>query len=541
MLGHALILDGRPITVVGILPENFHFPLQFPEPDIWLPGISDPPSLRAELVRSGASYLNVVGRLRSGESLKTATAELETIDSSYRRQFPGFADAEKFGISAVPLAQSLVAPVRLGLIVLLAAAGFILIIACSNIANLLLARATSREREIAIRKALGASNVDLVRQLLIEGLLLSFFGGAVGVVLAAAALPTLRSFSPGSVPRLQEARLDFAVLIFSAAVSAVSGMVFGLVPALQGSGSSLQEGLRESARGSTAGRRAGKLRGLLIVGEMAIALILMTGAGLLMQTFSKIMTINPGFSAPDLMTFVMTLPPARYAQAEIQRQFYRRLLESVRTTPSIEAAGLTSFLPLSGSIRFVYFCTEGSICQGVGKDPLVALRQVTPDYFQAMRTPLLQGRVFNNYDTESSPFVVIVNQTIANHYWPGQNPIGKHLANSRDMIQREVVGVVADVKFAALNVSSSEEMYLPLEQSPWLTVTLVVRDRTDAAALVRRIRAQIAAIDPSLSVSNVLAWNLLWPTLLRSPCILATFVSVFAGFAAFSLESEFTA
>jgi putative ABC transport system permease protein len=273
------------------------------------------------------------------------------------------------------------------------------------------------------------------------------------------------------------------------------------------------------------------LRAALVVAEMAIALVLMTGAGLLIQSFSRLMRVNPGFSSDHRMTFLLNLPPNRYAQPEIQRQFYRQLLERVKTVPGVESAGLTSYLPLSGAIRFVYFCPEGAVCQGVGKDPLTSLRQVNSGYFETVGTPLIQGRVFNERDTASSPPVAIVNQTVAEHYWPGNNPLGKHIANSRDMIQREVVGVVSDVKFNALNIVNSEEMYLPLEQAPWPATTLIVHSQGDPQALASGVRAKITEIDSNLPVTSIASWNSIVAASVAQPRVLSQFVGVFAGFA----------
>jgi putative ABC transport system permease protein len=530
-LGRFITLDGRPVTIVGILPSGFRFPLQFPEPDIWMPRVSDPTFLRPEQVRSGAGYLGVIARLRSGATPASAKAELDTIDARYRSQFTGFVDAEKFGVSAVPLAESLIGPLRPGFAVLLAAVGFLLLIACANVANLLLARATSRAREMALRKALGASSGRLVRQLLSESLLLSLFGGVLGVALAAGILPAVRAFSPGSVPRLAETRLDAQVLLFSVLLSFVTGILFGFVPAWQAAAGNLHETLKEGTRGSSEGGHRGKLRALLVVAEMAVALVLITGAGLLMQSFSRLMKVNPGFSPDHRMTFLLNLPPNRYTQPEIQTQLYRRLIDRVKALPGVDAAGVTSYLPLSGAIRIVYFCPEGTVCQGVGKDPFIALRQVSSEYFDTVRTPLLQGRVFNHGDIATSPPVAIVNQTVADRYWRGKNPIGRHIANSRDMIQREVVGVVSDVKFNALNVANSEEMYLPLEQVPWLTTTLIVHSTGDPQALVSGVRAKIAEIDPYLPVTRVVSMESIVATSVAQPRVLSQFVGIFAGFA----------
>jgi putative ABC transport system permease protein len=243
------------------------------------------------------------------------------------------------------------------------------------------------------------------------------------------------------------------------------------------------------------------------------------------------MKVNSGFSSSNRMTFLLNLPPERYAQPEVQKQFYRQLIERVRSLPGVDAAGLTSYLPLSGAIRFVYFCPEDTVCQGVGKDPLIAMRQVSTGYLDTMRTPLLQGRAFNDRDTASSPPVAIVNQTVVDRYWPGKNPIGRHVANSRDMIQREIVGVVSDVKFNALSVPNSEEMYLPLEQVPWPTTTLIVHSQGNPEMLVSGVRAKIAELDATLPISNVASMDSVVASSVAQPRILSEFVGVFAGFA----------
>jgi putative ABC transport system permease protein len=531
VLGRFITLDGRPATIVGILPATFRFPLQFPEPDVWLPRVSEPTFLTPAQVRTGASYLSVIARLRPGVTLARAQTELDTIDARYRAQFPGFVDSSKFATSAVSLQDSLVGTLRPGLAVLLAAVGFVLLIACANVANLLLARATAREREIALRKALGASSSRLVRQLLIESLLLALLGGVVGISLASVVVPAVRAFSPGSVPRLADARLDASVLLYSLLLCLITGVLFGLVPALQAAGKELHGSLKEGSRGSSEGASRGRLRSLLVVSEMAVALVLMTGAGLLIESFSRLMQINPGFSSANLMTFPLNLPPNHYASPENQTLFYRQLLEHVKSVPGVQAAGVTSYLPLAGGARFVYFCPEGVVCQGIGKDPTTALRQVSADYFDTVSTPLLKGRVFSARDTASSPMVVVVNQTIADRYWPGQNPIGKHLANSRDRIPREVVGVVSDVKFTALSAANVEEVYLPLEQAPWPATALIVRSPGNPQSLVSAVRVKIAEIDPNLPITGIATMDSVVGSSVAQPRLIVQFVGVFAGFA----------
>jgi putative ABC transport system permease protein len=530
-LGKTLALDGKSVAIVGILPASFRFPLQFPEPDVWLPRPSETVLLTPAQVRGGASYFNMIARLRSGETLRRAQAELDAINASYKQQFGSNADATKFGISAQTLEDSLVGDLRTSLLVLLAAVGFVLLIACANVANLLLARATAREREIAVRKALGASGGRLVRQLLSESVLLSVCGGAMGVFFAAALMPVLRSISPGSVPRLGEARVDGVVLIFSLLLCVFTGVVFGLAPALQTSKKDLYETLKEGGRGSSEGGGRGRFRALLVVAEIGVALVLMTGAGLLIQSFSRLMQVNPGFSANNLMTFPLALPPSRYSKPELQAQFYRDLLEHVRTMREVQAAGVTSYLPLAGGARYVFVCPEGFVCQGIGKDPTSVLRQVSGGYFETVRTPLLSGRTIDEKDIAGGAPVAVINETAAKHFFAGQNPVGKHIANSRDMVQREIIGVVADVKFSALNAPNVEEMYLPMAQVPWPNTTLLVRSGENSQALVAAVRAKIAEVDPSLPVAGILSMEEVVGASVAQPKLTMQFVGVFAGFA----------
>jgi len=257
----------------------------------------------------------------------------------------------------------------------------------------------------------------------------------------------------------------------------------------------------------------------------------MTCAGLLIESFARLKRVNPGLSPNNVMTFPVTLPPVRYPQAQQQEAFYRQLLERLRTIPGVQAAGATSYLPLSGSARFGFFCPEGHACLGVGRDPVIATRQVSTGYFDTVETPLLRGRVFTEKDIAGGLPVVVVNQTTATRYWPGQDPIGKHLANSRDKVQREIVGVVADVKFGGLNAANTEEMYLPMAQAPWPTMTLVVRSGGNRQPLVTAVRARIAESDPDLPVTGILSMDEVVSTSVAQPRIIMQFVGLFAGFA----------
>ena len=529
ILGQTLKLDGNSVTVVGVLGANFDFPFVFPEPDVWLPRVFEHPLLNRGQVHMGAGYLDVIGRLAPGLTMAQAQAELNTINERYRRQFGTFADANKDSLAVTSLEESLVAGLRGSLLVLLAAVGFVLLIACANVANLLLARATAREKEMALRKALGASPVRLVRQLLSESLLLSILGGALGTGIAAALMPLLRSISPGTLPRVREVRMDPAVLVFSLLLCALTAILFGLAPAVEAARRQVHESLKEGVRGSSIG--GGRLRAFLVIAEMATALVLIAGAGLLVESFQHLMRVNLGFSPQGVMTFPLTLPASRYAQPELQTEFYRQLLERVRAVPEVRSAGLVSFLPLSGGYRLSYFCFEGQVCLGLGKGPLVAFWQVAPGYFDTMRTPLLRGRFFSEHDIAGGAPVVIVNETAARHYWPNENAIGKHVAGSRDLAGREVVGVVADVKFSTLNAKSADQLYVPLAQMPYATMTLVVRSDASPEPLVNAIRGKIAEIDPTLAVSGILSMDRVVRTSAAQPRMTAQFVAAFASFA----------
>src|ERR1700683_1562686 len=531
IIGHTLSLDGKSVTVVGVLPASFRFPFQQPEPAIWFPRVFDNPALNPERIRTGASYLAVYARLRPRESLARCQAELEAINSTYKKDFPGYVDATNYSLEAASLKESLVGPLRASLLVLLSAVGFVLLIGCTNIASMLLARSTTRQKEIAIRQALGASSSRLMRQLLTESVLLSALGGILGVVLAAGGLRLLRLLPPGTIPRIEEVSLNGGVLIFSVVLCVVTGIAFGLMPSLLASHRDVNETLKESGRGSNEGRKSRSSRAALVVGEVAIAGVLVTRAGLLMKSFGNLMHVDPGFSPANVTTFLMTLPKSHYPQPAQQAEFYRRLVESVQTLPGVQSAGVSSFLPLAGAIRYVYFCPEGMVCQGIGKDPVIAIRQITPDYLQTMRIPLLRGRVFNEQDIARVKPVVIINQTVAQKYFPAQDPIGGHLANSRDKIEMEIVGIVGDVKFTGLNTPYIPEMYMPQAQNPAATMTLVVRSTSNPQPLIAAARQKTAEIDPDLPFSNVASMSEVVSASVAQPRLTAQFTGFFAALA----------
>ena len=530
VLGRTLRLDGKDVTVVGVLPAAFRFPLQLPEPQVWLPRVSEPDALTPAQVHSGASYLSFVARLQPGRTIAQAQAELDTINARYREQYGSYVDATRFRLQAQSLAESLVGTSRPPLALLLAAVAFVLLIVCTNVASLQLARGSARVREMAVRKALGASRVRLVRQLLVESLALSLVGGALGLLLALAAVPLAQQITAGTLPRLEETRVDGTVLLFSLALCGLTAVAFGVVPALHASRGDLQTGLRQGGRGSSDGAARSRLR-VLFVGEVAVALVLLTGAGLLVRSLAGLVSVDPGFKPQGVTAIPITLPVARYSQPARQADLFRQLLERAAALPGVKAAAATSYVPLSGAFRFVFFCPEGRVCEGIGKDPVIAQRQITPDYFEATRTPLRRGRAFTAADTAQSLPVVIVNETTARRYWPGADPIGKHLANSRDKVQREVVGVAADVKFRSLDAPNIEEMYLPLAQSPWPSMTVLVRSDADPRPLVAAVRQELARLDPDIAVSGVQSLDEIVSGSVAQPQLVERVVAVFAALA----------
>jgi len=531
VIGRTLSLDGRSTTIVGVLPPTFHFPFQQPEADVWLPRVFDILGLKPEQLRSGAGFLFIIARLKPGETFAHVQAEVETINQSYAQAFPGNADSGKLALTMTSLENNLVGSVRPSLIVLLVAVGFVLLIACANVASLMMARATAREKEVAIRQALGASRGRLARQLLTESVLLSFIGGMLGVLVAAWCLPLLRLVAPGTVPRLDEVRMDGIVLAFSMGLCFLTGVAFGIFPALQVSRRDLHETLKEGGRGSSESSRGGRARRLMVIAEVAVALMLVTGAGLLIKSFANLLRVNPGFDSRGVTTFPINLPTTRYATGPQRAEFFRQALERIRLLPNIDSAGVVSYLPLAGPIRYVFFCAEGQVCQGIGKDPLIALRQASPGFLETMRIPLLRGRTFNERDIPGAPLVVIINQTVAERYFPHQDPIGKILRNSREMIPMQIVGVVADVKFSALSTPKFEEMYLPYQQSPWMSMTIVVRSGSAAQPLVSAVRQKIMELDPDLPLTGIQPMEKVVSVSVGQPRLITGLVGAFAGFA----------
>ena len=530
IVGKVVTIDGRRTNIIGVLPASFRFPILQPEPDVWLPRVFENPNVTMDRVMAGAMYLFVVGRLREGQSLAAMQAEADSICAAYRNEQPNFPDAV-FSVDVQALASATVAGLRPALVALMVAVGFVLMIACVNVANLVLARATTRGKEIAVRRALGASRSRLIRQLLTESFLLSFQGGILGILGAWWGLPLLlRALPAGTIPLSDQVHVDRTVLLFSIVICVLTGVAFGLIPAVSSSRDEMHDSLKESTRGSS-GRRGTGLRPLLVIGEVALALVLMTGAGLLIRSLVRLTRVNPGFDTANILTVPFTLPTAQYSTPAQRIEFIRRFTDEVQGLPGVASAALVNHLPFTSTVSRAYMCTEGTPCLGAGRDPLGILNQVTPGYFGTMGIAVLSGRDFNASDSETSRRVVVINRTIADRYFRGLDPIGRHVMTSRDRVPMEIVGVVAPMKSMGLNSPVEDEMYVPATQANRPAMTLVVRSSSNWPPLISAIRKIGLKLNPDLAFARIQGMDEVVSGSLAQPRFVAQLVGTFAGLA----------
>ncbi len=507
IVGRALTLNNQSYTVIGVMPAGFQFPIQSEAVELWTTVAVDMTTTDgSEPMTSerGNHYLQAIGRLKPGVPREQAQAELENIAAALRTQFPD--TNTNFGASLISLADDLVGDVRLALWMLFGAVGFVLLIACANVANLLLARAATRHREIAVRSALGANRWRVVRQLLTESLLLACLGSALGWFVALWGTELLVALSPSDLPRVGEIALDGRVLGFTLMIAMATGVLFGLVPALQASRSNLAEDLKEGGRGASDGLRRNRLRGALVIAEVAIALILMVGAGLLVNSFWRLRQVNPGFDARNVVTMRVNLPAARYTDPQIV-EFYERLQARLQQLPGVRAASAGMLLPLGNGQMVTTFGIEGRpVAQS--QQPRTNAHIVAPGYFDAMGIRLVKGRDFTVRDTATANQVVIVNETLARRNFPNEDPIGKRIrpgvsAGPGDAPMREIIGVVGDVRFRRLSEAPNSEVYLPHAQVPVNGMALVVRADGDPHGVIGAVRNEVLTMDSNLPVHSV--------------------------------------
>ncbi len=520
LIGKSLLLNGRTYTVIGVMPAKFEFPIplfgvqgnQFAERvDIWKPIAFTP----LELKERGSRSYNLIARLRPNVSVSKAQAELDQLISNWIKTYPDNYNGGGFGARIYPFQDQVVGGMRAGLAVLLGAVIVVLLIACANLATMLLARASAREREMAIRVALGAGRWPLLRQMLSESVVLALAGAAAGVVLAVWGLELLKQVGARTVPRLAEVNVDLLVLVVTAVVAVGTGILFGLIPALATAKPELTEVLKEGGRSSTVGAHRNQVRNWLVIAEIASALVLLVGAGLLLKSYVWVQNVDPGFDRRHVLTVEVNLPDTKYPQrenadyreGEAMINFWNEVLRRVQQLPGVEAAGFATILPLSGSNSDSSFSIEGRV---VGKNepgPDEEIRIVTPDYFRVLKTPLLSGRLFVETDNTHAPGVVIINEALAKKYWPNEEALGKRITFSNprkpDPKWLTIVGIVRSVRHRGLDLDPAPEYYLPLAQRAESSMILTVRSAQDPGTLTSAIRREIQSIDPDQPIANV--------------------------------------
>jgi putative ABC transport system permease protein len=529
ILGQSLVLDGNNYTVIGVLPQSFQF-APAGAAELWVPLN---PS-QGQMSRRFQHWLNIVGRLKQGVTFEQARAEMSVVAASIAQQYPDSHTGT--GIRLIALHEQITGKVRPILLILLGAVGFVLLIACANVANLMLARASARQKEIAIRTAMGASRWRLIRQLLTESVLLALMGGGIGLLLAQWGVDLLVAAIPqsqlSSMPYLQGLGLDARVLLFALAVSLVTGIVFGLAPAFQSSKLNLLESLKDGGRTSGIHVRQG-LRNSLVVAEIAIALVLLVGAGLMMKSLFRLLAVDPGFNPDHLLTMHVSLPTVKYPEDGNVIAFHQQLLERIENLPGVTGVGSVSVLPLLGgdTTRLV---VEGRPVPPPGEELEANYRDVSNSYFRTMGVPVIRGREFTDLDKQGTPEVVIINQTMANRLFPGQDPVGQHLAFANNQVKGlEIVGVVGDEKVTRLDSATTPVLYVSFLQDPSRTLNLVVRTTSDPEAISGAARGAIQSLDADLAVFGVSTMERLISNspstfLRRYPAFL---IGVFAGVA----------
>lgn len=494
VIGQTLTLNSRSFTVVGIMPAGFEFPR---EAELWVPLAWDE---KERQTRSIHDYL-VIARLKKNVTLKQAQAEMSTISSRLEQQYPE--QNKGWGAMVIPLREDLVGDIRLALLVLFGAVGFVLLIACANVANLMLARGANRQKEIAVRVALGAGRARLIRQLLTESVLLAVTGGLLGLLLAVWGSKMLVRLS--TLPNLGDIGIDTWALGFTLLVSFAAGIIIGIVPALQFTKTGISETLKQGA-GRTGGSPIKQhTRKALVVSEMALSLVLLIGAGLMIRSFWKLQNVDPGFDTRNGLTMSVVLTWIRYSEPHQWQAFFDRAIEQIRAVPGVVSVGATTKIPLAGGGSTQPFTIEGRPAGPIAEQPMAQTRYISPDYFRAIGIPLRQGRFFTDQDRDKSVPVIIISEAMARRFWPGENPIGKRLTPSfhREQGAREIVGIVGDVKTTGLDVDSSAMMYLPYKQAPLPFTSFVVRTVSNPESLVQPVSKAIYSIDKEQALTNV--------------------------------------
>ena len=534
-IGRTIELDRRPYTIIGVMPAGFQFPIQTEPIEFYVTIAEDASTAdgsKPNTEQRGNHSLEAIARLKPGISVAQAGADLSTIAARLEKTYPD--SNSYFGVAVRPLREEMIGDVRTALYILFGAVICVLLIANANVANLLLARASVRGKEMALRVALGASRLRIIRQLLTESLLLSGLGGILGLLIAQWGTDALVHAVPQNIPRISSIQLDAVVLGFTLLVSLATGVIFGLVPAWQASRVDLNSSLKSGGRAGSGGERKGRLRNGLVMAEVGLALVLLICAGLLIQSFARLGRVQPGLRTERLLTARVGLPEAAYPKPENTIAFFEQLMPRIRALPGVEAASSILPLPLSGSNMTTDFDIEEHPLPE-GERSAAPVRIIGNDYFKTMGIPLRQGRVFDQSDRFDSIPVVLVNEFFAAKYFPGQNVIGKRITpgfsvGDAEPKMRQIVGVVGNVKHMSLRKDETAEMYLAQTQIPINTTTLVVRSSvSNPGALSASLRAELAAVDPNLPLTSVRVFDEYVSRSLAQPRFYALLLSIFAG------------
>jgi putative ABC transport system permease protein len=503
LIGKQFILSERTFTLVGILPANFRMPPDFQFSTLSNVDVWTPLALSADGKKRRSSHsFNVVARLRgSGDSVRQAQAEMDLIGQNLQEQYP--ATNKGWGVTVSPLKEEFVGKVRVVLLVMFAAVSFVLLIAIVNVANLQLVRSNGRRREMAMRAALGATRMRVMRQLLTESILLSLIAGVLGCVLAWVGVRAIVAISPTNILRIGDIGVDRWVLGYTLLISVITGVLFGLAPAVFASKTELTETLKEGGRGGE-GLRSKRLHKLLVVTETALALVLLVGAGLMVRSFRQLQQVDPGFDAPNVLTMQVALPALKYKTPEDAVAFYDQAIQRLEGLPGVEAAAKVSELPFSGDQFDNAFSIEGRPPQAEGEKLSANLRLVSANYFRAMGIPVLRGRAFTTQDAQAKPAVVVINEAMAKRFWPQEDPLGKRLTiDLNEPGPREIVGIVKNIRHYSLDVEPKAEMYVPNLSLSQNIMSLVVRSNKDPLSLASAARQEVLAIDKNQPIYNV--------------------------------------
>ena len=499
VIGDDLTLDDDTYTIIGVMPPTFSFPTT--RTQIWLPFTFRP----EDREQRGAHMLTVVARMRDGVRRSDAQADTDRIAAGLASLYPE--TMAGWGTQVVPLHEHVVGDVRPALLVMFGAVGLILLIACANVANLFLASAVQRQREIAVRAALGAGRWRLIRQLLMEGVLVAFFGGVLGLLFALWGTDLLIAAAPSDLPRLTEVRVDGRVLGFTLAISVLTALVFGLLPALRGSRPNLDKALKDGGRSPTAGRRQQGLRRLLVVGEIAISLTVLIGAGLLVRSFEGLRQVDTGIDVDRLLTVSLNIPFGRYPDSAAHNSFYETVTEQIRSLPGVESVAGTSEPPLVGYEMTRGFALEGARGQDRGEEESIHYRAVTSGYFETMGIDLIRGRALDQRDATDAPGAVVINESMAREYWRGEDPIGRRIRfGDPGDPWFTVVGIAADTRHYGLDADPRPAVYASHLQKDWVWLswmTLMVRTSGSPTGLADPIRSQVWSLDPELAIDDL--------------------------------------